>query len=106
MTSVVHYMLCGAASLGLKDSLYCEIAHIWERHCLRRAQTPPDPFDGPGGGGQARKAPQTLANASCRDADETRCWNEGVMKTRISGKEAARVAWGARTGKIVAPAQQ
>jgi hypothetical protein len=27
-----------------------------------------------------------------RDADETRCWMEGVMKTEISGKEAARVA--------------
>ena len=29
---------------------------------------------------------------SGRDADETRCWMEGVMKTEISGKEAARVA--------------
>src|SRR6476469_411251 len=55
MTSVVHYMLCDAALWAWKDSLYCEIAHIWERRCLRRAQTPPDPFDGPGGGGRALK---------------------------------------------------
>ena len=33
-----------------------------------------------------------LASASRRDADETRCWDEGVMKTRIAGKEAVRVA--------------
>jgi hypothetical protein len=49
----LHAVRC--CSLGLKDSLYCEIAHIWERRCLRRAQTPPDPFDGPGGGGRALK---------------------------------------------------
>ena len=34
---------------------------------------------------------QTLASASRRDADETAV-DEGVMKTGISGKEAARVA--------------
>jgi hypothetical protein len=33
-----------------------------------------------------------LSGSASRDADETRFWMEGVMKTEISGKEAARVA--------------